>query len=482
MLTLTATLWYFGFKDWGILLGIISTLLAVYSTLSEKAARVSQIYQKRNEYEKIIDKIVSSSFAPLITLIPNIERQHITEWKEKLLCKAGKKFISNPSLEPKDFLKETLETWFQLVLPSDLTVDDAVLDFFVYSFTKENFPGEPLLNTIEKKYDDFDSTCSDDRKRPFLSLLHTFYIDRKKTLNELRSTHAVTNREKLKKAFYFLKGVLEQVQDFMKRFDETFKVKEKNIYLSKLFDELRLNFQSRGISIEKFGEAFLDKVQNAYIIFKAEAGRNDRIRKAIRASEIRKADLYFTGPHLFYPDSSINSAMKLREKIIPKLPRDYPHVLFIARILPSDVSINAGKLTPMLKRINKNLVSIGELSESVQNYLTLLDEFPIDFFEKLNVDFLILSLREDDKLILREKEDDIRKLARKDLGIQIEKLTDYSRIENTRKSRSKLSEILKNVGIRSPKIAEKYANEIINRSKNWRYTLYGSPTPKELLK
>jgi len=472
-------LWFTGNKDLAFIVTVLDIVVSIFDIAYSKFQQISIIKEKVRNYEVIIDKIITSPYTLLLGLEQVKTPQELEFWKNSMIDHAFQKFSANPSLLPKDLLEETIINWFDFYLKN--WKDEAYKDFLIYTFIKEVFPEElEIIAKIEKKYSDFEHIFLDDRKRPFLGLIYYYFLANKKDWKSLKNYgYNLNDRDKLREAFYFIKDFREQATQIVGRIEQALTEKDKAAYLLKLTDELRQHFQERGISLEKYGEVFLSELKNAYIIFTMEKKGYSEIKNAIKASKIPRTDLYFTGPHLLYPHPSINTATKLKKLLFPKLSKEYPHVVFIIRALPSDISISSGKTTPQLKRTKRKLEFIGTLANRTKIYLTALDKLPVDFFESISVDFLVLSLRGKDKNIFRTKEKQLREKIKEKLGIEIKKLTDYSLLKPN--DEEQLIKILIELGF-GKTISKVYANEIINQSKKWRYILYGSPVPEELIK
>jgi hypothetical protein len=471
--------WFTGFQDIALFLAICDLILSIVGIVSEKRSQLSHVRQRLEAYQRLLTKVATAEFEPIGPLVARGDPKYKDTWVNWQLQNKFDKFLTNASLLPDDLLCEGITSWLWAWLPKGWIQNTSIRDFMVYAFLRENFAGYwTLLKQVEAQYSDLDSILKDPSKQRFLALLYSYFLRNKKSLNDLYDAfYHLDDPNRLREAYYFLTGAREQVREIRERFEQALTEREKLNYFLKLTDQLRQHLQSRGVSLEKFGEAYLSGMKNAYVVFTAEKSGKNLIKQAIRSSSIPRADLYFTGPHILFPEDSVNNAEELKRILFSDLSKDYSHVLLIARLLPADIKLSSENLTPPLERIARKLTLIGSVSDSVQKYLTILDILPKDFLEKVSLDFLILDVREDEKLVLRHGEDQLREAIKQSLHIQVAKLTDYSKIGTV--DGPKLATLLEQIGIGN-KVSRAYANKIVEGATKWRFIIYGSPMPEIL--
>ncbi len=466
-----------GFPDFATFATILGIAISVYAIVVEKQSQLQLATNMVRAFEISLDKITKASYQPVRSKIPNIRQEFVSWWKEQRSAYALKEFMRQPKLAPRDLVAWAVADWLERTLP-DETKYQTLMDFLVYSFLRDNFPEvDHAIRSIQAKYSDFGRCIEDDARRPFYALVFTYYNQNRRGMTDLLEGYRISDTNLLRQGYYTMRGVSEIVNEVIGRLNQNLSDREKARYLLKLVDELRSYLSEKGISLDKFGEAYFSATERAFVIFTAEKKGNHLLKDSLKKSKIPMSNLYFTGPHIVLPSADLDSASMLRQELFPTLDSEYPHVLLIARLAPPDIVISSGKLTPNLKRIGNELVLMGNASERITNYLTLLDKLPKDFVESLHLDFLILSLKDRDLRILREREKEIIVGIDSQIGVKISKLTDFSKLKD--QDKATLASLLEHIGIPTSD-SRIYAAELVEAAQKWKYVLYGTPTPQIL--
>lgn len=469
-----------GSPTYSVGLSMCSTALAVYSFLGQRLRQSSLVAEKVEAFKAILNRVSSSGYVPALYQNQSRNSEFVGSWTNRWIKTARRKFGRDASLFPRGLIGEVVTDWLNCILGSYMK-NPPLRDFLVYSFLLDNFPeSKDALGIIKEKYADFVISVGDGTRRPFFGLVFSYFIEQKRTLGDLEKACGITDETHLEKAYYFVQGGSQLTNQIMDRFEQLFTAKEQAQFLMKLTNELRSYFKDKGISIDKFGEAYLSASENVFAVFRAEERANGKqkpvLKDSIERSGYPVSGLYFTGPQLIFAPKEISDTAKLKQKLFPTIDPKHPHVLLVARLATPDVLMSSGPLTqPWMKRVANELVLVGKASARMGNYLTRIEKLPQEFIESLHMDFLILSLRDRDVDKIRDNEDDIIDKISQKTSYTISKLTDFSKLKDA--DVPIVQGVFEKLGLSSTDSKE-YAAELIRGARNWSYILYGTGGPQ----
>lgn len=453
---------YFGFTDLSFMVSAVGLIISIVIIIKNKFSEISILENRLKEFNVTLDKIINND----ITKINQISEEKTNGWKDEMLEYTRSELSKNIGINEEQLVKYATNKYLDLFDFNEV----AKRDFTRYLLFSLVYPLENEMNSIINNYTK--KPAQDRDKVNFLSYIYAYFIDNKRDVAALFKNQFNYSEDQLTKALFFLKNSLEEVNKILDRINTLKNTEEKNQYLEKLNEEIREYMHTKGASLDKYGEMFLSKLDNAYLIFQQKLGKE--LKNNLETKKIKNLPLYFTGPYLVI-SNNIKSSYELKSQLGVDVKPSMSHNLLIVKLLPSDSYISTGldkkskkSSKKQLKKIKDVLAKIGELSSTTKHYALILDKPLQDFIESLHYDFLVISkVSQHVKESLREKTNNIKDELKKTNGADISKLTDVYNV-----SKKDLVSALNKAKVKNHNL-DKISEEILKGAKTWRYLLYG---------